>query len=108
MCFNFSPNNEKPNVELVAEGNSTEENTVKTYGNRRKPKKMGITKKKPAAESEELENFKENIVDVAAAHFSSDSSKYNTKLHPHYNGKTNIILYNIILSENFEKCKNVT
>ncbi|XP_060849582.1 protein eiger [Rhopalosiphum padi] len=77
-----SSKNEKPDVEIIQE-----ENTVKTYS-RRKSKKMGMLKKKVSVESEDeesYEDFKETR-ETAAAHFTSDSSKYSTKTHPHYNG----------------------
>ncbi|KAL4131623.1 hypothetical protein QTP88_008912 [Uroleucon formosanum] len=77
-----SSKNEKADVEIIQE-----ENTVKTY-RRRKSKKMGTIKKKLSMESddeESYEDFKETL-ENAAAHFTSDSSKYSTKTHPHYNG----------------------
>lgn len=52
---------------------------------------MGTIKKKLSMESddeESYEDFKETL-ENAAAHFTSDSSKYSTKTHPHYNGNNN-------------------
>jgi len=63
-----------------------EVNTVKTHG-QRKPKKMAL-KKKPAADQEDKgshEEFKD-AADTAAAHFTSDSLKYNSKTHTNYHG----------------------
>lgn len=77
-----SSKNEKADVEIVQE-----ENTVKTYS-RRKSKKMGMLKKKVSMESEDEESYEDfkETQEIAAAHFTSDSSKYSTKTHPHYNG----------------------
>lgn len=50
-------------------------------------------KKKPQVEDEDMEDLKEEQ-EIAAAHFTSDSSKYNIKTHPHYNGK-NLLFLNL-------------
>jgi len=50
---------------------------VKTYRQRKS--------KKNAEPCEDFKDTPEN----AAAHFTSDSSKYSTKIHPHYNGNNN-------------------
>ncbi|XP_025201888.1 protein eiger [Melanaphis sacchari] len=77
-----SSKNEKADVEIIQE-----ENTVKTYG-RRKSKKLGMLKKKQSMESEDEESYEDfkETQEIAAAHFTSDSSQYSTKTHPHYNG----------------------
>lgn len=60
---------------------------MRTY-NRRKPKKMGVGKKKPVEEQEEEDTYEDikDMPEIVAAHFTSDSSKYNTKTHMHYHG----------------------
>lgn len=63
---------------------------MKTY-RRQKSKKIGTIIKKRSIESgdeESYEDFEETLENVAA-HFTSDSSKYSTKTHPHYNGNSN-------------------
>jgi len=61
---------------------SNQENTVPTH-NRRKGKKMVTFKKKSVMEQEDED---EEPSDDVAGHFISDSSKYNTRTHAHYNG----------------------
>jgi len=49
---------------------------------------MGTIVKKLSNESDDEESyddFKETL-ENAAAHFTSNSSQYSTKIHPHYNG----------------------
>lgn len=55
---------------------------------------MGVGKRKPVDEQEthEDEETYEDAKDgteIAAAHFTSDSTKYNTKTHMHYHGNHN-------------------
>jgi len=58
---------------------------VKTYNRQPKSKKITTLIKKLINESDSEESYE----DHAAAHFVSDSSKYSTKIHPHYNGNNN-------------------
>ncbi|XP_003247539.2 protein eiger-like [Acyrthosiphon pisum] len=76
-----SSKNGTADVEIIQE-----ENTMRTYRQERS-KKMGSTIKKRYNESDEksYEDFKDTL-ENAAAHFTSDSSKYSTKIHQHYNG----------------------
>jgi len=52
---------------------------------------MGILKKKLSMESEDEESYEDfkETQETAAAHFTSDLSKYSIKTHPHYNGNNN-------------------
>lgn len=65
----------------------------------RKAKKMGVSKKKSVLEQDDgepYEDTKENSGTFAAAHFTSDSSKYSTRTHKHYEGN-NLYAYDLIL-----------
>lgn len=84
VFFVFSLNNDKSSVDLNND-ESNNENLVKPY-NRRKAKVLGNTKKNPVTEQDySYENGKE-IITVSAAHFPSDSSKYNSRTHTYYIG----------------------
>lgn len=84
--FDFSSNNAKTNIELIQEVNQ-DENTLKPY-NQRKAKKLGSLRKKTTIEQENEESMEDFIEasEIAAAHFTSDSSKYTTRTHAHYHG----------------------
>lgn len=60
---------------------------MKTHG-QRKPRKMALKKKPPADPEDEnsYEDFKEASDTAAAAHFTSDSLKYNAKINTNYHG----------------------
>lgn len=84
--MNFSANSENLNGNSEPQ-ESSEEITVKPYTTR-KSKKIGL-KKKPITEPEEeiFEDLSETGSGTyTAAHFISDSTKYSTRLHPHYQG----------------------
>lgn len=85
--FYFSSNNAKSNLELIQEGNHQDENTLKSY-NQRKAKKLGSLRKKPTIEPENEESAEDfmDASDTAAAHFTSDASKYTIRTHAHYHG----------------------
>jgi hypothetical protein len=87
--FCFSSNNAKTNIELIQEGNQ-DENTLKPY-NQRKAKKLGSLRKKTTIEPENEESIEDFIEssEIAAAHFTSDSSNYTTRTHAHYHGNNN-------------------
>lgn len=94
--FVYSLSNDKSNVDSNND-ESNNGNLVKPYI-RRKPKTLSNTRKNPVTEQDysyENGNGKE-IITVSAAHFPSDSSKYNTRTHTHYIGN-NITFYIIYL-----------
>lgn len=101
----YRSNYEKSIVESVQD-DANEENTVKTYG-RRRPKKMSSVRKKPeTGVSYELKETHDGI--AAAAHFISDPSKYNTAVHPHYDGIKNPLKSTAVLSSYYRACKTYT
>jgi len=83
----------------MIEGESNEENTVPThYSYHRQERNMGAVKKIPPGmeqhqqTGEDKEKMREDFKNTqqlaaAAAHFASDSSKYNIRTHSHYQGK---------------------
>lgn len=86
----------------MIEGESNEENTVPTHYSYRQERNMGAVKKiPPDVEQHQLigedkekmhEGFKNTQqLAAAAAHFASDSSKYNIRTHSHYQGKKQIL-----------------